>query len=77
MMGKVSQTQLATLLKETCSFLYQNDLDDKHGNIEARVSLYGSLYNVEGVPSGAYSYDNQCSCTSGNNPRRLPGSFYN
>jgi len=57
-MGKVSQTKLATLLKETCSFLYQNDLDDTHGNVEARVSLYGSFYNVEGVPSGAYSYDN-------------------
>ncbi|MGX2959850.1 SagB family peptide dehydrogenase [Peribacillus sp. JNUCC 23] len=57
MMGKVSQTQLATLLKETCSFTYQNDLDDTQGNVCARVSLYGSLYNVEGVPNGAYSYD--------------------
>ena len=28
------------------------------GNIEIRVSLYGSFYNVEGVPNGAYSYDN-------------------
>ena len=56
-MGKVSPTQLATLLKETCSFLYQNDLDDTNGNILSRVSLYGSFYNVEGVPSGAYSYD--------------------
>ncbi len=57
-MEKVSQTKLATLLKETCSFSYQNDLDDKSGNILSRVTLYGSLYNVEGVPSGAYSYDN-------------------
>ena len=58
MMGKVSQTQLSTLLKETFSFSYQNDLDDTHGNVETRVSLYGSFYNVEGVPNGAYSYDN-------------------
>ena len=58
MIGKVGQIQLSTLLKEIFSFAYQNDLDDKHGNIETRVSLYGSFYNVEGVPNGAYSYDN-------------------
>ena len=58
MIGKVSQTQLSTLLKETFSFSYQNDLDEPNGNIETRVSLYGSFYNVEGVPNGAYSYDN-------------------
>ena len=58
MIGKVSQTQLSTLLKETFSFSYQNDLDDTQGNVETRVSLYGSFYNVEGVPNGAYSYDN-------------------
>ena len=28
------------------------------GNAETRVSLYGSFYNVEGVPNGAYAYDN-------------------
>lgn len=55
--GKVSQTQLSTLLKETFSYSYQNDLDDTHGNAETRVSLYGNFYNVEGVPNGAYSYD--------------------
>ena len=59
MMEKVSQTQLATLLKEIFSFSYQNDLDDTNGNIETRVSLYGSFYNVVGVPDGAYSYDNR------------------
>ncbi len=58
MMGKVSQIQLSTLLKETFSFSYHNDLDDSQGNVETRVSLYGSFYNVEGVPNGAYSYDN-------------------
>ncbi|HYK73880.1 MAG TPA: SagB family peptide dehydrogenase [Pseudoneobacillus sp.] len=55
--GKVSQIQLSTLLKETFSFSYQNDLDDTHENVGTRVSLYGSFYNVDGVPNGAYSYD--------------------
>ena len=58
MLGKVSQTQLSTLLKETFSFSYQNDLDETQGQFETRVSLYGSFYNVEGIPNGAYSYDN-------------------
>lgn len=57
-LGMVSQTHLSSLLKETISFSYQNDLDDSLGQIETRVSLYGSFYNVEGVPHGAYSYDN-------------------
>ncbi|MEH7276679.1 SagB/ThcOx family dehydrogenase, partial [Neobacillus vireti] len=58
MMGQVRQTQLSILLKETFSFSYQNDLDGTQGNVESPVSLYGSFYNVEGVPNGAYSYDN-------------------
>ena len=58
MLGKVSQTHLSTLLKETFSFSYQNDLDDTQGHVETRVSLFGSFYNVEGIPDGAYSYDN-------------------
>lgn len=58
LMGNVSQTQLSTLIKETFSFSYQNDLDETNGEIETRVSLYGSFYNVEGVPNGAYSYEN-------------------
>lgn len=65
MMGKVSQIKLATLLKETFSFKYLNDIDDTHGNFESRVSLYGSFYNVEGVPSGAYSYDNSAHALRG------------
>ncbi|MFD1705930.1 SagB family peptide dehydrogenase [Siminovitchia sediminis] len=55
---KVSQAQLSTLLKETFSFRYWNDLDETDGNIETRVSLYGSFYHAEGVPDGAYSYSN-------------------
>ncbi|SES41186.1 SagB family peptide dehydrogenase [Salipaludibacillus aurantiacus] len=54
---KVNQTQLSALLKEIFSFSYHNDLDDTKGQIETRVSLYGSFYNVEGIPNGAYSYD--------------------
>ncbi|MBU8907507.1 SagB family peptide dehydrogenase [Desertibacillus haloalkaliphilus] len=57
-LGKVSQTQLSTLLKETFTFSYENDLDDTQDQVENRVSLYGSFYNVEGIPNGAYSYDN-------------------
>ncbi|WP_428912342.1 SagB family peptide dehydrogenase [Niallia sp. Krafla_26] len=56
-LGNVSQKQLSTFLKETYSFLYQNDLDETRGQIESRVALYGSFYNVEGILNGAYSYD--------------------
>ncbi|MBS4214657.1 SagB family peptide dehydrogenase [Neobacillus rhizophilus] len=57
MMGKVSQTQLATLLKEVFSRPYQNDLDGTDGKTGTRVSLYGFFYNVEGVSDGAYTYE--------------------
>ncbi|MBL0388397.1 SagB family peptide dehydrogenase [Tumebacillus sp. ITR2] len=54
----VSQTQLAMLLQEaTNSFSYCNDLDGGEST-KPRVSLYGSLTGVEGLPDGAYSYDN-------------------
>jgi SagB-type dehydrogenase family enzyme len=57
-LGKVSQRELATLLQEvTASFAYRNDLDGVHEKPEPRVSLYGCLYNVEGIPDGAYYYD--------------------
>ncbi len=46
------------MLKEIFSFTYQNDLDDTQGHVENRVSLFGHFYNVEGIPDGAYSYDN-------------------
>ncbi|MBV7507956.1 SagB family peptide dehydrogenase [Bacillus sp. sid0103] len=55
---KVSQHQLATLLQEaTSSFSYRNDLDRTYRKNEPRVSIYGCLYNVEGIPNGAYHYD--------------------
>ncbi|MDQ0339719.1 SagB-type dehydrogenase family enzyme [Caldalkalibacillus uzonensis] len=55
---KVSQLQLATLMQEaTAAFSYRNDLDGAHKKHESRVSLYGCLYNVEGIPDGAYQYD--------------------
>lgn len=57
-MGKVSQEQLALLLQEaTASFRYWNDLDESDENSVSRVSLYVCLYNVEGIPEGAYHYD--------------------
>jgi SagB-type dehydrogenase family enzyme len=57
-LGRVSQLQLATLLKEaTASFLYRNDLDGAQEKPESRVSLVGCLYGVEGIPDGAYHYD--------------------
>lgn len=56
-MGKVSQKTLSTLLTETFSFAYHNDLDDTQEYLENRLSLYGFFYNVEGVSNGAYAYD--------------------
>ncbi|UNK18746.1 SagB family peptide dehydrogenase [Paenibacillus sp. N3/727] len=58
MMSKVSQEQLALLLREaTASFKYWNDLDGERENSVSRVSLYVCLYNVDGIPEGAYYYD--------------------
>lgn len=57
MIGKVSQTKVSTLLRETFSFSYQKDLNDTHVNVETSLHVYGTFYNVEGVPDGAYAYD--------------------
>lgn len=57
-MGKVSQLDLANLLHETTSsFSYRNDLEEAHQKKHPHVSLNVCLYNVEGVPNGAYQYD--------------------
>lgn len=57
-LGKVSQFELAHLLHgATESFLYRNDLVDAHHRPESRVALHVCLYNVEGIPNGAYQYD--------------------
>lgn len=57
-LGKVSQLQLAALLKEaTDSFHYHNDLDGIQKDQRPRVSLYCCLYNIEDIPDGAYRYD--------------------
>ncbi|MED0669630.1 SagB family peptide dehydrogenase [Aneurinibacillus aneurinilyticus] len=57
-LGKVSQTQLATLFQEAMAFFsYRNDLDGAHEKPASRVSLYGCLYGVKGMPDGAYYYD--------------------
>ncbi len=57
-LGKVSQSQLASLLREaTASFSYRNDLDETSTKRESRVSLFCCLYDVEGIPDGVYYYD--------------------
>lgn len=57
-LGKVSQLELANLLYEaTDSFLYRNDLEATHQKHEPRVSFNVCVYNVEGIPNGAYQYD--------------------
>lgn len=69
-LGEVTEKQLAALLQEaTASFSYRNDLDGSAGNAEPRVSLYGCVYNVEGVPNGAYRYDSAAHALK----RVLPG----
>jgi SagB-type dehydrogenase family enzyme len=55
---RVSQVDLANLLHgATDSFLYRNDLEAAHQRNGPRVSLNICLYNVEGIPNGAYQYD--------------------
>ncbi|MCA1057586.1 SagB family peptide dehydrogenase [Rossellomorea aquimaris] len=57
-MGKVSQQQLSALLKRaTHSFSHRSDVDDIFNGEKSRVSIYVCLYNVEGIPNGAYVYD--------------------
>ncbi|MEL3971212.1 SagB family peptide dehydrogenase [Rossellomorea oryzaecorticis] len=57
-MGKVSQEALASLLKgATQSYSFRSDIDDVYNDREPRVSILGCLYNVEGIPNGAYEYD--------------------
>lgn len=59
-MEKVTQSQLAVLLKETFnSSAYHNDLDVGEGKLDSRYSLYGCFYNVDSLPIGAYAYDNR------------------
>lgn len=57
-LGKVSLQQLALLLNEaTTSFHYRNDLKEAHLDVQ-RVSIFVCLYNIEGIPNGAFFYDN-------------------
>jgi hypothetical protein len=59
-LSKVSQEQLALLLRETItSYSYANDLDKRereHPHLN-RVSLFCCTHNVDGLPDGAYGYD--------------------
>jgi len=57
-LGKVSLQQLSQLLYEaTASYHYRNDLAENHKD-KHRVSIFVCLYNIEGLPNGAYYYDN-------------------
>ncbi|MBT2681783.1 SagB family peptide dehydrogenase [Bacillus sp. ISL-35] len=59
-LSRISQEQLAVLLKESLtSFHYRNDVDDIFFGQEPKVSVYSCLYNVEGIPNGAYHYDSR------------------
>ncbi|MFB0841001.1 SagB family peptide dehydrogenase [Paenibacillus oleatilyticus] len=54
----VDAHQAAALLHEaTASFPYTNDLDTAGHEPRKRVSIYGCLYGIEGIPDGAYRYD--------------------
>jgi SagB-type dehydrogenase family enzyme len=69
-LSRVTKTQLASLLQEAmASFSYRNDLENPHEKSGPRISLYACLYNVEGVPNGAYRYDSANHALS----RILPG----
>lgn len=57
-LSKVSLSGVAALLQEgTSSLSYHNDLKGPHENTRSLISLYCCLYNVEGIPDGAYRYD--------------------
>jgi SagB-type dehydrogenase family enzyme len=57
-LSKVTQLEVAALLQEaTASFSYHNDLKGPHEEPVSRLSLYCCLYNIEGIPDGAYRYD--------------------
>lgn len=57
-LSSVKEPQLAALLQEAAaSFSYRNDLDGPGEAPLYRISLYCCLYNVNGVPDGAYRYD--------------------
>ncbi|WP_028550283.1 SagB family peptide dehydrogenase [Paenibacillus sp. UNC451MF] len=59
-LSKVTQSEVATLLQEaTASLSYNNDLNGNNENPISRISLYCCLYNVDGIPNGAYCYDSE------------------
>jgi SagB-type dehydrogenase family enzyme len=57
-LSKVTQSKVAALLQEaTASYSFHNDLKGTHEKSVSHMSLYCCLYNVEGIPDGAYRYD--------------------
>lgn len=56
--GRLSLNQLSILLQEaTVSISYPKDLDGVDYNAQPRLSLFGCLSGIDGIPDGAYKYD--------------------
>jgi SagB-type dehydrogenase family enzyme len=71
-LSKVTQSKVAALLQEAmASFSYHNDLMGPLDKPVSRMSLYCCLYNVEGIPDGAYRYDSSAHLLR----RVLPGDL--
>lgn len=57
-LSKLNASTVASLLQQaTASFFYHNDLEGPREKSVSRLSLYCCMYNVEGIPDGAYRYD--------------------
>ena len=55
--GKISHTQLSTLLIEAFSHTYQNDLTNGRVKAESQLSVYGCFYQAGDLQNGVYRYD--------------------
>ncbi|WP_248926018.1 SagB family peptide dehydrogenase [Paenibacillus hamazuiensis] len=57
-LSHIKLANAAALLREAADSLdYHNDLNESPDKVTNRLSLYCCLYNVEGIPDGAYRYD--------------------
>ncbi|KZZ84410.1 SagB family peptide dehydrogenase [Bacillus sp. SJS] len=68
MLGKVTMEQAGNLLREAfAAYSYRNDLDGT-GENKPRISIYASFYKIEGIPNGAYLYDEEKQVLKGIRP---------
>ncbi|WP_240420117.1 SagB family peptide dehydrogenase [Paenibacillus periandrae] len=75
-LSRVTHSDVAALLQQaTASLSYYHDLNAPDENPAARMFLYCCLYNVEGIPDGAYRYDSTahmlCRVRPGDHRQRL------